>query len=124
MSGDSPSMIKIAEIKEAIGKYRYNIQSEMDLHRSLEEVFNVAGIDYVHEYALGKTGAIDFFIDGIGIEVKTKGSPSAIIRQLHKYLEHDEIECILLVTTRNTHRVIPREISGKTVELMVISPGL
>ncbi len=104
--------------------YRYSIQNEMDFHKGLEWAFTDAGIAYNHEHTIEGVGVIDFFVDGIGIEVKTSGSPSAVVRQMYKYMKSDEVKALILVTTQNRHRGIPREIHGKPITLIVISPGL
>lgn len=118
------SKIKMGALVDAIEDYRYNIQNEMDFHKGLEQAFAEAHLEVVHEYNLGKSGNIDFFLDGIGIEVKVKGSSSAVLRQIYKYLECDEVKEIILVTTKNTHRGMPNELLGKSVHVVVISPGL
>lgn len=66
-----------------------------------------------------KAGTIDFFVDGrIGIEIKIKGSPSAVTRQLMRYFKCEVISELLLVTGRTKLGNLPKEILGKKLTVM------
>lgn len=45
-------------------------------------------------------GVIDFRADDIGIEVKIKGQPSAIVRQIKGYTAEPSISGIILITSK------------------------
>lgn len=53
----------------------------------------------------------------VGVEVKVAGQTAAIMRQLDRYLAH-EIGGIVLVTTKNNHRMVPRVLADKPVEIV------
>jgi len=58
-------------------------------------------------------GIIDFLIGGAGIEVKLKGQPAAIARQLKGYAAEPAIEGLVLVTARPV--ALGARIGGKPV---------
>lgn len=45
-------------------------------------------------------GIIDFRIDDVGIEVKIKGQPAAIVRQIKGYTAEPSISGIILITSK------------------------
>lgn len=67
------------------------------------------------EYFLTPKDKIDFiFLEhGIGIEVKIKGQPSSIIRQLERYAESPLINELILVTAKSIS--VPPILKGKKV---------
>lgn len=66
----------------------------------------------IKELSLDKDNIIDFFVyDGIGIEVKIKGSKREIFRQCTRYCEFDEIKSLILIT--NLSMGFPEQINGK-----------
>lgn len=87
---------------------------EYDLHKMIALALNEAGIPFVHEYRLAPRRRIDFFADGIGVEVK-KGRPDrrALISQLSRYLESEELQEMIVVMQRAVS--IPEKIAGKRV---------
>lgn len=54
----------------------------------------------------------------IGIEIKVDGSVASVTRQLWRYAKRDEVDELILVTTRSKHREIVGPILGK--ELYVV----
>lgn len=73
------------------------------------------------EVSLTKKDIIDFIIEGLGIEVKIKGSKTAIYHQLGRYAESDRIKAILLITNKACK--MPPFINGKDIYLMSLGNG-
>lgn len=68
-----------------------------------------------------KYGTIDFLVDGrIGLEIKIKGSPSAVARQLLRYFECGQVAELVLVTGRAKLGQLPREILGKKLTVVTL----
>jgi len=83
--------------------YRYPVGSEAGFQRGLDQVLTLHGIPFVREHNLGRAfGRIDFYLpqQGYGIELKIKGSPSEVMRQLHRYAQSPEISALILMTGR------------------------
>lgn len=59
---------------------------------------------------------IDFVVDGVGLELKTDGSPAAVLRQIDRYSVAEELCAVVLITTRRSHlRGLPSELRGKPI---------
>ena len=67
-----------------------------------------------HEYRLAPRRRIDFFLDGVGVEIK-KGRPNAreLLKQVERYLACDELKEIIVVTQKDTP--LPARVLGKRV---------
>lgn len=86
--------------------------SEYQLHDCIAAALCSGGFVIRHEEKLGPRCRIDFWVDGIGIEVK-RGKPqkAALIRQCSRYLASDRLEALILVL--DTSVSLPRELEGK-----------
>lgn len=81
----------------------------------------------VREHTLTRTDRIDFLLGRTGIEVKVKGPSAEVTRQLWRYVESDQIDDLILVTTRREHlRVIGQSaiFDGKPVHVLCIADYL
>lgn len=89
------------DLVKLLRSHRFHFKNESDLQDGIEQVLKKAGVVYEREKRLGDVGIIDFLVDGrMGIEVKIKGSPSAVARQVLDYLEARAVEEIVVVSTR------------------------
>lgn len=103
----------IDQIAAAITRYRLQFGSERALQDGIERVFQELGHQFTREHPLGPAGTIDFLCGAIGIECKVSGSPSAVLAQLQRYALVTQIDSLILVTSRHTHRFGVNEIGGK-----------
>lgn len=62
---------------------------------------------------------IDFMVGDVGIELKLKGSPTAIYRQLERYAAHDQVQHLVLLTGRTMG--MPATLNGKPVSVVCLS---
>lgn len=109
---------KVAQLAvTAIMAFRINTGPERDIQEAVATILDGAGLKYVREFEMGKANRIDFLIDeGVGLEVKVQGSPSAVVRQLFRYAEREEIKAMVVVSTRvRTTAILPERIRGKLV---------
>lgn len=107
------------QLADLVEQHKYRTGTEIEFQNGLAQVLDRNGIRYHREYDLGTDyGRIDFFLaeQGTGIELKVKGSPSSVLRQLHRYARCLEIESLLLVTARNRLALVAREIHGKPLQ--------
>lgn len=94
-------MTDVAALNKLIRAHRFHFKNESDLQDGIEQVLKKAGVAYEREKALGDFGIIDFLIDGrLGVEIKIKGSPSAVARQVLDYLKDSRIEEVVVISTR------------------------
>ena len=93
---------------------------EYDLHAEISAALNCAGIEHSHEHKLAPRCRIDFLSGRIGIEIK-KGRPvpSALKKQLARYLQSDELDAIIVVAQQAVS--LPKTIEGKPVEMVSLN---
>jgi hypothetical protein len=98
-------------------QHRISYGSETELGRSVVQLLAPLGIEYVQEYRLSAGSRVDLFLDGgVAVELKVGGAPTSVLRQLHRYAEHDIVRELLLITTRHAHlRGLPAQLCGKPV---------
>ena|SRR5579862_6899691 len=109
----------VREAMESVSKlilaHRYQFGDEKALQLALARLLDRNKIAFEREKQLSG-GPIDFFLNetAIGLEIKTKGSPSAVSAQLLRYANDPALSGILLVTTKTTvARFIPSFLAGK-----------
>jgi hypothetical protein len=106
----------LRQLVELLTQYRYVLGSEFEFQAGLARVLGEIGIYYLPEYDLGRDyGRIDFYLPAFeaGLELKVKGSPSAVARQLYRYAACPEIAALVLVSGRSQLSRLPSCINGK-----------
>jgi hypothetical protein len=96
--------------------------TEAELQEALAALFAARGLEVEREARLGPADRIDFLVDGIGVEVKTGGSPAEVLRQLDRYLASRWVRELLLITTRAAHRALPATLRGKPIHVEYLCP--
>lgn len=112
---------------ELLKTYRYSVGSEDSFQRSLEQVLLRHRIAFRREHQLGpEYGRIDFYLPDrkFGIELKVKGSPSQVLRQLHRYAQCPDIGALILMTARARLGLAPASINGRPVVAVAVWEGL
>jgi SNF2 family DNA or RNA helicase len=104
------------DVVNALSTFNNYDQDEKRWQEMLEIHFQKIGRTYEREVHISKESIIDFKMDRIGIELKTKGRVRDVYRQIKRYLETDEIDEIVLLTTKNFS--LPSKINGKTVRVI------
>ena len=96
------------------------VPGEYDLHTEVSAALTRAGIAHSHEYRLAPRCRIDFLAGRIGIEVKKgRPSPSALKKQLARYLQSDELDAVVVVVQQAVN--LPATIGGKPVILVSLN---
>lgn len=98
----------------------YNFTTEAELQAGLAERLTQAGYEVSREVVLSKGERIDLLVGDVGIEVKINGSLEALMRQLQRYAKFDEVQSMLVVTTKPKHTNLPLEVDGKKVDVVVV----
>lgn len=109
-----------AQVAEALAGHQYRYANEIGLHLALEQAMHDAGLDPLPEVHLAEAGRIDFLVDRVGVEVKVAGETEPLLRQITRYAHRDEIDELLVVTTRRKHRALPALVAGKPVHVLVV----
>lgn len=105
----------VAMVERALLGHRFRFADERELQAGIDQVLRATGLDVTREASLGETGTIDFLVQGLGIEVKTRGARADLARQVHRYLQHESVKAVMVVTTRAALAQLPKTISDKPV---------
>jgi hypothetical protein len=109
-----------------LSEYRYPIGSESDFQAGVESVLQQHEIPFVREWDLGREfGRIDFYLPQFctGIELKVKGSPSDVARQLYRYCQSPDVAAVVLLTGRHRLARMPASMNGKPLMSVWLSWG-
>lgn len=116
----------IARVAAAVCGYRFHFDNESGLQDAVAKLLGDLGIPFEREFDLSPHGRIDFYLPEtrVGLEVKVKGSPSDVLSQIHGYVQHEQIDGLLLVTARMRLGRVPRLINGKPVDVAGLWAGM
>lgn len=117
---------RLAHVATAIRRNRYRYGNELELHAAIAKAFDAAGIRYEREVRLTARDRIDFLVDDVGVEVKIKGGPSAVLAQLGRYSRCERIAALCLVTDRSqlTRVQFATGVNGKPFAIVALLGGI
>lgn len=117
----------IDSIHGLLRSYNFVSQNERELQDALQKVLQEAGFAVSREVRLDARNRIDFVVfqapHRVGIEVKVDGSNPALVAQVQRYCQVDQIDAVLVVATRHRLGRLPREMAGKPVRVHLINPA-
>lgn len=112
-------------VAKVITQHRFTFRAELGLQDAIATVLTDAGMVVEREVALTAQDRIDMLVDlTVGVEVKVGSSTTNVMRQLQRYAASDQVDALLLVTTRVTHRYLPDEVAGKPLTVVVLGGAL
>ncbi|MBE5760803.1 MAG: hypothetical protein E7334_02255 [Clostridiales bacterium] len=92
---------------------------ELELQETVRQALDDAKIEYKKEARIDKGCRVDFFIDGIVLEVKARIRPSSVLKkQLSKYASCQCVKELILVS--NERASVPGIIMGKKVHVLLL----
>jgi hypothetical protein len=102
-----------------IARHRFALDDERTIGDGIAIVLERAEIPFRREVRLGEAGVIDFVVgERVGLELKSNGSPAAVLRQLRRYADSAAIEALMLVSRRAAHRALPTTLRGKPLAVV------
>ena len=109
-------------VEEILRRHAFRFSGEAELQEQLSEVFTRFGVKHQREVVLSPRDRIDFLCEGgLGIEVKLRAPKTEVLRQLLRYLEHDSIKSVTLVTSSMQLALcVPATMAGKPVGRFVL----
>lgn len=112
----------IDDLMKRLKSFRYRFTSENELQEGLHAVLSSI-TETIREYRLDEHDRPDFFLPehGLAIEVKTKGSAKAVLEQVLRYSEHDQVRAILVVSSRVQASTLPAKINGKPLHSLALT---
>lgn len=108
------------EIVTILSGKKFSLESEKALQQEIHDTLSQWLVGLKREYRLDSKNVIDFFVDGVGIEVKIKGKRKDIFKQCERYCEFYEIKSLILITNRAIG--FPAQINNKPC--IVINLGI
>lgn len=116
-------MSQLDAIARVIKQCSFRWSSEADIHKGLLQWL---GNQQQHvpsfrsEVILSKRDRLDVLLaDGTAIEIKVDGTKTEVLRQLHRYAEHEQVTGLILLTTKMVHTSMPPAVLDKP--LVVVS---
>lgn len=113
----------LGEVLHALRSNRYIFHDEDGLQLGIAAALALAHLDFCREVVLGKSDRLDFLVGNVAIEAKIDGTSNALIRQLHRYAQHEGIGAIVVVTNRARLTQMPSELNGKPVRVVSLLDG-
>lgn len=89
----------IEEILNIIKARKFDLQDEKILQAQIAQ--SLLPLKVQREYCLDRHSIVDFFKDGIAIEVKIKGNRKEIYKQCLRYSMIEGVKFIVLVTNKS-----------------------
>ena len=109
----------VPQIIEILSRCAFDQSSEKRMQDGVAEILKANDIDFIKEHQFSRKDRMDFFIPklGIGIECKIKGGEVALIGQVLRYAQHEEVKEIMVVTTK--HHNLPLTANFKPVHVIL-----
>lgn len=121
MESNLGKSVTAGDIAKALRAFRFIYSNEKQLQSGVARALASRGIAFEPEKDLGRDfGIVDFMVGRIAIEVKIKGSPSAVARQLIRYCGCPDVDEIILFTGRRRLGGLPRKLGGKKLRVLSI----
>ncbi len=113
----------LSPVVSVLSRYHMRYSSESLLQSDVARVLELAEFGFVREHIFSAKDRADFFIPSIGVvvECKVNGGPSAVIAQLLRYAAHDQVNGVVLVTSRAVHRWPLPMLGGKPFSVVWVS---
>jgi hypothetical protein len=107
----------IEHLSKTLNSYRFNFSNEKDLQAGMKKVFERLGEEFLAEHRLSDEDIVDFYFPKkkIGVEAKIDHSLSELTRQIHRYVQHESILGILVVTSKARLANLPEEMNHKPI---------
>lgn len=112
----------VDRIIECFMARKFLVGSEAELQEALETALKADGVPYEREVILSETERPDFVCGRTAVEVKIKGTPAQVVRQLYRYAGLQEIDQVLLVTTSARLSSMPAVLQEKPVWSLWLRP--
>lgn len=114
-----------AELVKILGKLSGICPTdECALSDEVAKLFGSQSVPFEREARLSDTDRVDYLVGRIGVELKVKGPVMAVTRQLSRYAQSNDVDSIILVSTRFAHRAIQRSLCGKPVSVLLVGGWL
>jgi hypothetical protein len=98
-------------VYKILSSARFPLNNEKELQAAIEIRLKDNYANFNREYRFDQNNIVDFFVNGIAIEVKISGNAKAIYKQCERYCQFDKVKSLILVTNRSMG--FPKTLNGK-----------
>jgi hypothetical protein len=112
-------MTELEQIDRIIRSHHFRYTDEDQLQKGITELLEREGFEPQREVRLGRLDRVDIMVGAIAIEVKIAGTAAAVLQQLQRYAAHDEVEALLLVTSK--YQRLPEKAGGKPLSTISLA---
>lgn len=111
-----------SHIIASLRSHRLRFGTEQQLHEDIAQLLTSMSVVFVRELRLSDADRIDFYLPEykIGIECKVAGGPTAVAAQLLRYAQHDDVNELILVTSRRSQLLSVDQLCGKACHCLWI----
>ncbi len=93
---------------------------EADLHAIVGSFLREKGFAAEHEKPIARGCRIDFWVDGVGVEIKRgKPQPAVLLRQLRRYADSPMITGLIVLSQRGVR--LPSQVAGKPLDCLCLN---
>ncbi len=112
----------IASILGILRAAKIDLSNEKRAQDDIATVLTQACIRFEREVRLSAADIVDFFSDGLAIEVKLPGArKKAVYRQLCRYAKHPSVTALVLASSLSMG--LPAQIEGKDAYFVKLGEG-
>jgi hypothetical protein len=122
MIGTDPIAVDLRRVTDWLSAFRFDCADEYRLQAGVAMVLSANGCRFEREAVLSDADRVDFLTaSGLAIECKVDGSPADVTRQLLRYLIHDRVAGLLLVTARSQLAATVRGLGPKPARAIALA---
>ncbi|WP_436658845.1 hypothetical protein [Acinetobacter sp. P1(2025)] len=118
----------VQALGELIALHKFSFRGEKELQDGVEQLLKEHGLKYEREVRLSRSDIVDFVVNfdqgKIALELKVDGNRNALLRQMSRYLTHEDIDCIFVVGTPYWVMNLPQTLHEKDVYCYRILAGI
>lgn len=111
-----------ADLVALIERHRYTVTCERELQEAIGLVLTREGVSFSSEVRLSPRDRPDFMVGSTALEAKVASWSGQVLRQVTRYMQHEAVLAVVLVTTLRRHS-LPAMVLGKPV-LVALARGL
>ena len=111
----------LAALAQSLSGFRYTVNNEADLQAAIAEVLDAQAP--VREKHLTRESRPDLIVGRLAVEVKVAGTHAQALRQCQRYAGHDDVDGVLLVSTRREHAASITTLAGKPFRTVILRGG-
>lgn len=93
------------------------------MQREVAAALDAAGLSFREQVQLTPQDRPDFMVGSSAVELKIDGALVALIRQLHRYAQHQDVASIVVVSSKLRLADLPPTINNKPVAAVWVARG-